>query len=90
MLAKRSARGECFSARSSATDRCLCRCCLCTAPCEQKYFTWDGHNFPHPLEMQAKLAAKSRELVTIVDPHMKRDPSWSVLQHSSHARGVVR
>ena len=28
--------------------------------------------------MQARLAGKGRELVTIVDPHMKRDANWAV------------
>ena len=67
----------------------LCVCCalLCSGWCDVcwcvlllrfRYFTWDGHNFPHPLDMQASLIAKSRQLVTIVDPHMKRDSNWAV------------
>uniref|UniRef100_A0A5B6ZFQ5 Glucosidase II subunit alpha n=1 Tax=Davidia involucrata TaxID=16924 RepID=A0A5B6ZFQ5_DAVIN len=39
----------------------------------KKYFTWDRVLFPNPEEMQKKLAAKGRHMVTIVDPHMKRD-----------------
>ncbi|GMH10395.1 hypothetical protein Nepgr_012236 [Nepenthes gracilis] len=42
----------------------------------KKYFTWDGVLFPHPEEMQQKLAAKGRHMVTIVDPHIKRDGSY--------------
>ncbi len=37
----------------------------------KKYFTWDRVNFPEPREMQEKLGAKGRRMVTIVDPHMK-------------------
>ncbi|CAM6086153.1 unnamed protein product [Calypogeia fissa] len=39
----------------------------------KKYFTWDSSLFPNPKEMQDKLAAKGRHMVTIVDPHIKRD-----------------
>lgn len=42
----------------------------------KRYFTWDNVLFPHPEEMQKKLAAKGRQMVTIVDPHIKRDDSY--------------
>lgn len=42
----------------------------------KKYFTWDRVLFPNPEEMQKKLAAKGRHMVTIVDPHIKRDESY--------------
>lgn len=42
----------------------------------KRYFTWDPVLFPHPEEMQKKLAAKGRHMVTIVDPHVKRDESF--------------
>lgn len=44
----------------------------------KKYFTWDRSNFPHPEEMQRSLAAKGRRMVTIIDPHMKRDSGYRV------------
>ncbi|KAG6721463.1 hypothetical protein I3842_03G113000 [Carya illinoinensis] len=44
----------------------------------KRYFTWDRMLFPHPEEMQRKLAAKGRHMVTIVDPHIKRDDSYNV------------
>ncbi|KAL6012302.1 putative glucan 1,3-alpha-glucosidase [Asimina triloba] len=44
----------------------------------KKYFTWDRVLFPNPVEMQNKLAAKGRHMVTIVDPHIKRDDSFFV------------
>ncbi|CAN8264482.1 unnamed protein product [Cochlearia groenlandica] len=42
----------------------------------KRYFTWDNVLFPHPEEMQKKLGAKGRQMVTIVDPHIKRDDSY--------------
>lgn len=42
----------------------------------KRYFTWDRVLFPHPEEMQNKLTAKGRHMVTIVDPHIKRDDSY--------------
>ncbi|KAK4741685.1 hypothetical protein SAY87_025273 [Trapa incisa] len=42
----------------------------------KRYFTWDKALFPNPQEMQRKLAAKGRHMVTIVDPHIKRDDSY--------------
>lgn len=41
-----------------------------------RYFTWDQHRFSHPLEMTANLTARGRKLVTIVDPHIKRDHNY--------------
>lgn len=37
----------------------------------KKYFTWDEHAFPTPLDMQANIARTGRKMVTIVDPHIK-------------------
>ena len=44
----------------------------------KRYFTWDDHTFPDPVEMQKKLAGHGRRMVTIVDPHMKRDNSYYI------------
>ncbi|KAF0687093.1 Aste57867_21174 [Aphanomyces stellatus] len=44
----------------------------------KRYFTWDQHAFPTPLEMQKPLSAVGRKMVTIVDPHMKRDANYAV------------
>ncbi|XP_057550322.1 probable glucan 1,3-alpha-glucosidase [Amaranthus tricolor] len=44
----------------------------------KKYFTWDRMLFPNPEEMQNKLASKGRRMVTIVDPHIKRDDSYYI------------
>ncbi|XP_076065923.1 glucosidase 2 subunit alpha isoform X2 [Oratosquilla oratoria] len=42
----------------------------------KRYFTWDKHKFPNPIEMTANLTARGRKLVTIVDPHIKRDTNY--------------
>ena len=44
----------------------------------KKYFTWDSHNFPNPEKMQDGIAAKGRKMVTIVDPHIKRDDGFYI------------
>ena len=44
----------------------------------KRYFTWDYANFPDPEELQNRLAADGRHMVTIVDPHIKRDDSYRV------------
>lgn len=38
----------------------------------KRYFTWDSYAFPHPLEMQERVARVGRKMVTIVDPHISR------------------
>lgn len=44
----------------------------------KRYFTWDKALFPHPEQMQADIARKGRKMVTIVDPHIKRDPGYYI------------
>jgi len=43
-----------------------------------RYFTWDKHFFPDPIAMQDNLAASGRKLVTIIDPHIKRDSNYYI------------
>lgn len=40
---------------------------------QKRYFTWDYSLFPSPDEMMAKLDETKRQLVVIVDPHIKDD-----------------
>ncbi|XP_028409802.1 neutral alpha-glucosidase AB-like isoform X2 [Dendronephthya gigantea] len=49
----------------------------------KRYMTWDTHKFPNPEEMQNKLAAKGRRMVTIVDPHIKRDDDYHIHREAS-------
>lgn len=44
----------------------------------KKYFTWDSSLFPDPIGMQNRLKAKGRKMVTIIDPHIKRDSGYHV------------
>lgn len=43
-----------------------------------RYFTWDTAKFPSPEAMQDRLAAKGRKMVTIIDPHIKRDGNYHI------------
>lgn len=44
----------------------------------KKYFTWDSRKFPDSIEMTNSLVAHGRKLVTIVDPHIKKDSHYWV------------
>ncbi|KAF4665243.1 hypothetical protein FOZ61_011117 [Perkinsus olseni] len=44
----------------------------------KKYHTWNDKYFPHPKEMLEELKAGGREMVTIVDPHIKQDTTYFV------------
>ncbi|GAV59594.1 Glyco_hydro_31 domain-containing protein/Gal_mutarotas_2 domain-containing protein [Cephalotus follicularis] len=56
----------------------------------KRYFTWDKVFFPHPEEMQRKLAAKGRHMVTIVDPHIKRDDSFQLHKEATQKGYYVK
>jgi alpha 1,3-glucosidase len=44
----------------------------------KRYFTWDKALFPNPKQMIDSLSSHGRKMVTIVDPHIKRDPDYAV------------
>ncbi|GAB4835533.1 Probable glucan 1,3-alpha-glucosidase [Ancistrocladus abbreviatus] len=56
----------------------------------KRYFTWDKVLFPHLEEMQNKLAAKGRHMVTIVDPHIKRDDSYFIHKEATEKGQYVK
>ncbi|CAM8986521.1 unnamed protein product [Rhodiola kirilowii] len=56
----------------------------------KKYFTWDRMLFPNPEEMQNNLAAKGRHMVTIVDPHIKRDDSFPLHKEATEKGYYVK
>ena len=56
----------------------------------KKYFTWDKVLFPTPEEMQRKLAGKGRHMVTIVDPHIKRDDSYYIHKEATEKGYYVK
>lgn len=49
----------------------------------KRYFTWDKALFPNPEEMQKDLASRGRRMVTIVDPHIKRDDNYHIHKEAS-------
>ena len=53
----------------------------------KRYFTWDPVKFANPQQMQEKLRSKGRKLVTIADPHIKRDSGY-FLHKEATSRGV--
>ncbi|VDP78408.1 unnamed protein product [Echinostoma caproni] len=54
----------------------------------KRYFTWDQSKFPNPSEMVDKLLAKGRKLVTVVDPHIKKDSGWNIY-NDAHAKDIL-
>eukprot|EP01097_Dermamoeba_algensis_P006043 TRINITY_DN3807_c0_g1_i1.p1 TRINITY_DN3807_c0_g1~~TRINITY_DN3807_c0_g1_i1.p1 ORF type:complete len:904 (-),score=280.94 TRINITY_DN3807_c0_g1_i1:119-2830(-) len=42
----------------------------------KRYFTWDRTHFPNPEQMAQNIEKHGRKMVTIVDPHIKRDPGY--------------
>ncbi len=45
-------------------------------PPPRRYMTWDDRYFPNSIAMQEDVASRGRKMVTIVDPHVKRDPGY--------------
>lgn len=49
----------------------------------KRYFTWDKSLFPNPTAMQEKLGARGHKMVTIIDPHIKRDGNYKIHSEAS-------
>lgn len=49
---------------------------------DRKYFTWEPNKFPDPIEMEKALDHKGRQLVTIIDPHIKRSDNYRVCREA--------
>ncbi len=60
--------------------------CVCVC----RYLTWDGNLFPKPIEMQEDVASRGRRMVTIVDPHVKRDSSYYIFSQAEQAQHYVK
>ena len=56
----------------------------------KRYFTWDSFKFPKPKEMQQLLAATGRKMVTIVDPHIKKDSNYKVYQEAHEKKLFIQ
>lgn len=46
---------------------------------DKKYFTWDEHTFPDPVGMGKRLDSRGRQLVVIIDPHIKNVDNYDVV-----------
>ncbi|KAK4147239.1 2 subunit alpha glucosidase [Dichotomopilus funicola] len=46
---------------------------------EKKYFTWDKHSFTDPVGMGEQLDEHGRNLVVIIDPHIKNVANYDVV-----------
>lgn len=53
----------------------------------KRYFTWDKNLFPAPIPMQEKLSSQGRKMVTIIDPHIKRDDNYYI-HKTATAKGL--
>ncbi len=51
-----------------------------------RYFTWDGVKFPDSVAMLDALGKKGRKMVTIVDPHLKKDDSYRVRRRGDSSK----
>lgn len=49
----------------------------------KKYFTWDNRKFNDPRKMIENLEARSRKLVVIIDPHIKKDNDYAVYKEAN-------
>ncbi|KAH9589355.1 Glycoside hydrolase family 31 [Trypanosoma melophagium] len=56
----------------------------------KKYFTWDKHNFPEPKVLVEALASKGRKLVTVKDPHVKRESNYYVHEEALKGNHYVK
>jgi alpha 1,3-glucosidase len=52
-----------------------------------RYFTWDKSYFQTPIDMQKNLSNHGRKMVTIVDPHLKRDEGYYIHKEAT-AKGL--
>lgn len=56
----------------------------------KRYFTWDSYKFPNPIALQNDISSRGRKMVTIVDPHVKRDPSYYIFSEAQSAGHFVK
>ena len=53
-----------------------------------RYFTWDSTSFAQPADMIANVSAFGRKMVTIIDPHIRRDDGY-VIYSEARANGYL-
>uniref|UniRef100_A0A1I7UPS8 Gal_mutarotas_2 domain-containing protein n=1 Tax=Caenorhabditis tropicalis TaxID=1561998 RepID=A0A1I7UPS8_9PELO len=57
---------------------------------QKAYFTFDKDNFKNPEEMIKDLADQNRKLVTIVDPHIKKDSKYYIYKEAKKNKFLVK
>jgi len=56
----------------------------------KKYFTWDAHTFADPIGMQKQLDSHGRKLVAIIDPHIKNEAGYPIVDELKSKNLAVR
>ncbi|KAF9412292.1 hypothetical protein BGZ94_001083 [Podila epigama] len=56
----------------------------------KRYFTWDEAKFPNPIDMQQSLSNKGRKMVTIIDPHIKKDADYHVSKQGADLNVYIK
>ena len=52
--------------------------------------TWDKALFPNPEKLQTDIASRGRKMVTIVDPHIKRDSAYPIFKNAEEKGYYVK
>lgn len=56
----------------------------------KKYMTWDPTHFSQPEKITDELSRTGRKLVTIVDPHLKKDHRWEIYKELTRKNLAVK
>eukprot|EP01127_Copromyxa_protea_P000567 TRINITY_DN10485_c0_g1_i1.p1 TRINITY_DN10485_c0_g1~~TRINITY_DN10485_c0_g1_i1.p1 ORF type:complete len:926 (+),score=200.54 TRINITY_DN10485_c0_g1_i1:399-2780(+) len=56
----------------------------------KRYFTWDSKTFPNPEKMINDMSSFGRKMVTIIDPHIKRDNDYYVHKEATRLGHYVK
>eukprot|EP00879_Flechtneria_rotunda_P012458 GHRR01013010.1.p1 GENE.GHRR01013010.1~~GHRR01013010.1.p1 ORF type:complete len:687 (+),score=194.43 GHRR01013010.1:1218-3278(+) len=56
----------------------------------KRYMTWDKRLFPNPIPMLQDIASRGRKMVTIVDPHVKRDLNYYIHKEATEKKYYVK
>ena len=56
----------------------------------KRYMTWDSSVFPTPQRMIDDVASRGRKMVTIVDPHVKKDTNYPIYKEAEAKKYYVQ
>ena len=56
----------------------------------KRYMTWDAGKFPTPRRMIEDVASRGRKMVTIVDPHVKKDGGYPIFKEAEAKNFYVK